>query len=194
MYWDAGDSLEVPDASAGSVTVVFSSVAQPDTHRGWVMVAAEGADWGAAAGGCAGAASGAAAGAGDGVDAATDADADEAGDASGLAGAAASSAAGEAETSSSQQQQQGTNVGNTREAVPVVGEVVVYGVAVPPPGQVYGWWLDGDELPAAQVVYEGHREVLRVRGLQLPLAGVALLEWRARQPATRAAAVVLVTE
>jgi hypothetical protein len=201
MYWDSGDSLEVPSAAAGSVATVFSSVAQQDTYRGWVMLAAEGVDWGTAAGGCASA--GASAGAGADADAGVDvvsaaavADTNVAADgAAGTGAAAAAAAAGGAEARSSQhQKQQGARVGGAGEEVPVVGEVLVYGVAVPPAGQVYGWWLDGQELPAAQVVYEAHREVLRLRGLQLQLTGAALLEWRVRQQTTHAAAAVVVTE
>lgn len=64
MYWDSGDSLEVP--AEGAASMIFSSLAQSDTRRGWVVVAAEGSDVSlTAAAICAGSASDIAAGFGD---------------------------------------------------------------------------------------------------------------------------------
>lgn len=50
MYWDPADTLEVP--GEGSVHLLFSSMAQADTHRGWVMMAPEGTDLSAAVAAC----------------------------------------------------------------------------------------------------------------------------------------------
>lgn len=53
MFWDDGDSLEVP--ADGSVSMLFSYMAQANTQQGWIMLAAEGGDgyFGAADKGCA---------------------------------------------------------------------------------------------------------------------------------------------
>lgn len=158
MYWDSGDSLDVP--AQGSVSMLFSLMAEASTQQGWLMLAAEGSEVNAGlATAC-------------------------------VRGHTLSSGlhAGHSRDASVRYAS-GAGQGTRREVeegVPVVQEVQVLGVLPPAAGQVFAAWLDGQQVPAAQVQYAIDREVLRVTGLKVQLGGVSRLQWGLRAAAEAA--------
>lgn len=184
LFWDDGDSLQVP--SEDSVTVLMSSMAQPNTQRGWIMIAAEGVDVSEEAAGC----TKTPARAGDHQNPAystVNPEAQQQGSAvRNVAGGRTQPRpqSGSSRSSKTQSGQQGSPSDLQLGRAPAVQQVAVLGVQGPPAeeGQqavaAVAVWLNGGRLPAGQVEYDAAREVLTVSGLQLQLGGVSRLEWR----------------
>lgn len=157
MYWDNGDSLDVP--AQGSVSMLFSFMAEASTQQGWLMLAAEGSD---ADTGCATACSGHDLG-------------------SRSPGSARNAGVGYTSGLGQGSRRHVASVG-----VPFVQDVQVLGVLPPAVGQIFSAWLDGQQVPAAQVQYAADKEVLKLTGLKVQLGGVSRLQW-GLQPAAVAA-------
>jgi len=181
LFWDNGDSLQVP--SEGSVTVLMSSMAQPNTQRGWIMIAAEGVDVSEDAAGCAKTP----ARAGDHQNPAystINPEAQQQGSVVRNVAAGHTQPRPQSDSSKTWSGQPGSQSDLQLGGAPVVQQVTVLGVQGPPAeeGQhavvAVAVWLNGGRLPAGQVEYDAAREVLTVSGLQLQLGGVSRLEWR----------------
>jgi hypothetical protein len=149
MYWDPKDTLEVP--GEGSVHFLFSSMAQADTNRGWVMVAPEGTDLSAAVAACAEAADVIHKGPGH---------------------------KGPGKHSENPNQPEAPVIAEVQVLGVDDGVAPAGASAVPQEGAQFAVWLDGVKLPAAQVHYDGGKGSLRATGLGLRIAGVSRLEWR----------------